>query len=68
MTGTSNPFPNDIPSVTLLTQEATVRYPATFYDPARLLTAFPGVVNDNDQANGIVVRGNSPNGVLWRLE
>lgn len=68
VTGTSNPFPNDIPSVTLLTQEATVRYPATFYDPARLLTAYPGVVNDNDQANGIVVRGNSPNGVLWRLE
>ena len=68
ITGTSNPFPNDIPSVTLLTQEAVIRYPATFYDPARLLTAYPGVVNDNDQANGIVVRGNSPNGVLWRLE
>lgn len=68
VTGTSNPFPNDIPSVTLLTQEATLRYPATFFDPARLLTAYPGVVNDNDQANGIVVRGNSPNGVLWRLE
>jgi len=68
VTGTSNPFPNDIPSVTLLTQEATIRYPATFFDPARLLLAYPGVVNNNDQANGIVVRGNSPNGVLWRLE
>lgn len=68
ITGESNPFPNDIPSVTLLTQEATVRYPATFYDPARLLLTYPGVVNDNDQANGIVVRGNSPNNILWRLE
>lgn len=68
ITGESNPFPNDIPSVTLLTQEATVRYPATFYDPARLLLTYPGVANTNDQTNGIVVRGNSPNGVLWRLE
>jgi len=68
VTGQSNPFPNNIPSLTLLTQEATVRYPGTFYDPARLIQAYPGVVNDNDQANGIIVRGNSPNGVLWRLE
>lgn len=66
--GESNPFPNDIPSVTLLTQEATVRYPGTFYDPARLILTYPGVANDNDQANGIIVRGNSPNGILWRLE
>lgn len=68
ITGESNPFPNDIPSVTLLTQEATIRYPATFYDPARLIQSYPGVVNDNDQANGIIVRGNSPNSILWRLE
>lgn len=68
VTGQSNPFPNNIPSLTLLTQEATVRYPGTFYDPARLIQAYPGVVNDNDQANGIIVRGNSPNAVLWRLE
>jgi len=68
ITGQSNPFPNDYPSMTLLTQEATIRYPATFYDPARLMLTRPGVASQNDQTNGIVVRGNSPNGILWRLE
>lgn len=55
-------------SVKTLTIEEVFRFPATFYDPARLATALPGVVGDNDQANGIAVRGNSPNGLLWRLE
>ncbi|MFN7115479.1 MAG: TonB-dependent receptor [Saprospiraceae bacterium] len=55
-------------SVKSLTIEEVLRFPATFYDPARLATAFAGVVGDNDQANGISVRGNSPNGLLWRLE
>ncbi len=55
-------------SVHTLTIEEVLRFPATFYDPARLATALPGVVGDNDQANGISIRGNSPNGLLWRLE
>ena len=55
-------------SIHTLTIEETLRFPATFYDPARLATAYAGVVNDNDQANGISVRGNSPNSILWRLE
>ena len=55
-------------SVQTITVEETRRFPATFYDPARLSTAFAGVVNDNDQANGLVVRGNSPNSLIWRLE
>lgn len=48
--------------------EETRRYAATFFDPARLATSFPGVVGTNDQANHISVRGNSPNSLLWRLE
>ena len=48
--------------------EETRRYAATFFDPARLATSFPGVVGTNDQANHISVRGNSPNSMLWRLE
>ena len=48
--------------------EETRRYAATFFDPARLVTSFPGVVAINDQANHISVRGNSPNALLWRLE
>jgi len=50
------------------TVEETERYAATFYDPARLVSSLPGVIGDNDQANNIVIRGNSPNGLLWRLE
>lgn len=48
--------------------EETRRYAATFFDPARLATSFPGVVGVNDQGNHISVRGNSPNSLLWRLE
>lgn len=55
-------------STRTFTVEETQRMAATFYDPARLATCFPGVVSDNDQANNIVIRGNSPNGMLWRVE
>ncbi|NUO00328.1 MAG: TonB-dependent receptor [Saprospiraceae bacterium] len=56
------------PTVRSISVEETLRFPATFYDPARLAATFAGVVNDNDQANGLSVRGNSPNGMIWRLE
>ncbi len=55
-------------SVQSLTIEEVLRFPATFYDPARLAMAYAGVASDNDQANGISIRGNSPNGLIWRLE
>ena len=55
-------------SIHTLTVEETFRYPGTFYDPARLATHFPGVINDNDQANNLVIRGNSPNYMGWYLE
>lgn len=48
--------------------EETRRYAASFADPARMVMNFPGVSNGGDFNNGIVVRGNSPKGVLWRLE
>lgn len=48
--------------------EETRRYAASFADPARMVTNFPGVSNNGDMDNSIVVRGNSPKGVLWRLE
>lgn len=51
-----------------LSLEETLRFPATFYDPARLAMAFAGIINDNDQANGIAIRGNSPNNMTWMLE
>ncbi|OJV19941.1 MAG: hypothetical protein BGO21_11125 [Dyadobacter sp. 50-39] len=55
-------------SVQAITPEQTLRYAATYLDPARVATSFPGVAAANDQANGLVVRGNSPNSMQWRLE
>ena len=48
--------------------EKSERYAATFYDPARLATSFAGVATSFDQANNIIIRGNSPNTLSWRLE
>lgn len=55
-------------SVQAITVEQTLRYAATYLDPARVATSFAGVAAANDQANGLVVRGNSPNSMQWRLE
>ena len=37
-------------------------------DPSRLVSNYAGVVASSDARNDIVVRGNSPAGVLWRIE
>lgn len=55
-------------SVQTITPEQTQRFAATFYDPARLATSFAGVVSQNDGANNLVVRGNSPTTTTWWLE
>ncbi|MGZ3931952.1 MAG: TonB-dependent receptor plug domain-containing protein, partial [Bacteroidia bacterium] len=36
-------------------------------DPARMAANFAGVSGANDSRNDIVIRGNSPLGILWRL-
>ena len=48
--------------------EETKRYAAAAFDPGRMVQNFAGVSNNGDGDNSIVVRGNSPQGVLWRLE
>mgnify|MGYP001627122937 CR=1 FL=1 len=48
--------------------EETQRYAGSFGDPARLASTFAGVTSVNDQRNDIIVRGNSPLGILWRME
>jgi len=48
--------------------EQTARYAASRNDPARMAANFAGVNGSNDSRNDIVIRGNSPSGVLWRLE
>ncbi|MFK7775674.1 MAG: carboxypeptidase-like regulatory domain-containing protein [Saprospiraceae bacterium] len=57
-----------LPSAEILTIEETLRLPATFYDPARLAFSYAGVATNNDQANHMIIRGNSPNHMSWRLE
>lgn len=56
------------PGLTTLSIEKTLRVPANFFDPVRMLVSYPGVVTANDQANSIVVKGYSPNALLWRLQ
>jgi hypothetical protein len=50
--------------------EETSRYAGSFYDPARMATNYAGVGvgTSDDLGNEIIVRGNSPSGVIWRLE
>ena len=48
--------------------EETSRYAGGMDDPARMASAFAGVAVGNIQDNSIIIRGNSPKGVLWRLE
>ena len=46
----------------------TKRYAGSLGDPSRMAANFAGVVSGNDSRNDIVVRGNSPSGMLWQLE
>jgi hypothetical protein len=48
--------------------EETERYPGSRQDPARMASNYAGVQGSNDSRNDIVVRGNSPSGLLWRLD
>lgn len=55
-------------SAKTFTVEETNRYAGSINDPARMVSSFAGVVGDAEGNNDIVVRGNSPRGILWRLE
>lgn len=46
----------------------TERYAGSRGDPARMASNFAGVQGADDSRNDIVVRGNSPLGVLYRVE
>ncbi|MBL0047456.1 MAG: TonB-dependent receptor [Bacteroidetes bacterium] len=49
------------------TIEETSRYAGSRNDPARMAANYAGVSGANDSRNDIIIRGNSPQGVLWRL-
>lgn len=48
--------------------DEVTRYAGGRNDPARLASNFAGVSTTNDSRNDIVVRGNAPTAVLWRME
>ncbi|WP_229599229.1 carboxypeptidase-like regulatory domain-containing protein [Runella sp. CRIBMP] len=60
-----NPFATV--SARMLSVEEASRYAGGFDDPARLASAFAGVASNNSN-NGIVVRGNAPRYLQWRME
>jgi hypothetical protein len=50
------------------TVEETEKYAGSRGDVARMAMNYAGVSSANDQRNDIIIRGNSPSGLLWRLE
>jgi hypothetical protein len=48
--------------------EETQRYAGARNDVARMALNYAGVAAGNDATNEIIIRGNSPNGLLWQLE
>jgi len=50
------------------TVEETERYAGSWGDPSRMAQNYAGVVSAGDRRNDIIIRGNPPTGLLWRLE
>lgn len=61
---------NDMASVSArsFTVEETQRFAGSFSDPSRMVSSYAGVMGDPDGNNSIIIRGNSPRGLLWRVE
>jgi TonB dependent receptor/Carboxypeptidase regulatory-like domain len=55
-------------SARAFTVEETQKYAAAVNDPLRMAAAFPGVLAGDDGNNSIIIRGNSPVGLLWKME
>jgi len=61
--------PSSGASVRTLQSQDAAKFAGGYYDPLRMVANFAGVTSGNsDESNEIVVRGNSPRGLLWRLE
>ena len=50
------------------TIEETEKFAGSWGDPSRMATSYAGVFVANDMSNDIIIRGNSPSGLIWRLE
>jgi hypothetical protein len=55
-------------SARAISVEQTERFAGSLGDPARMVANYAGVSSKDDSRNDIVIRGNSPAGVLWRLD
>lgn len=55
-------------SATQITVESTSRIAAGINDPGRTAQSFAGVAAADDENNELVIRGNSPRGMLYRME
>ena len=51
-----------------LTMEEVTRYSGSLGDVSRMAQNYAGVSGASDDRNDIIVRGNSPSSVLWRME
>ncbi len=61
---------NDMATVSArsVTVEESQRFAGSFNDPSRLVSSYAGVMGDPDGNNDIIIRGNSPRGIHWRIE
>ena len=68
--GDKNKPLNDLSVVSVRTfsVEETQKYAAAVNDPSRMVTSFTGILSTDDGNNQISIRGNSPNGLLYRME
>ncbi len=49
-------------------RDDAARYAGSLNDPSRMAANFAGVSGSNDSRNDIIIRGNSPSGLLWRMD
>ncbi|MEI7664090.1 MAG: carboxypeptidase-like regulatory domain-containing protein, partial [Bacteroidota bacterium] len=55
-------------SVRTFSVDETFRFAGSYNDPARMAANFAGVTSGVDNRNDIIVRGNSPTGLQWRVD
>ncbi len=55
-------------SARTFTVEETNRFAGGFDDPGRMAASFAGVASGSPNDNALSIRGNSPKGLLWRIE
>ncbi len=55
-------------SVRSFSTDETFRFAGSYNDPARMAANFAGVTSGIDNRNDIIVRGNSPMGMQWRID